>query len=222
VQKGIGYDGSATRFDDLGLYILPTEQEARGFVSQLVPGAQFGQPKVRATNSYCRLSGAVVPLLYGIQVGMSLQDVISHFPEAINEKSVVRALELSKAGTRGRIAMLIENRSGSENVKEVKRFAFQFHNKHLFSLTVELHSPQWKDVEEFIDRRADLLSLLDLPQASAWEPVEGNAKVGKYLICNGIEIRFYAAPQGSANVNMISLTDITVERALASASDLQP
>lgn len=95
---------------------------------------------------------------------MSLQDVVSRFPDASNEPNVVRALESSKSPMRtDSIRMLIENRSGDQNLREVKRFLFAFFNKRLFSLTVELHSPQWKDVEEFIDQRADLLNLLDLP-----------------------------------------------------------
>ena len=159
-----------------------------------------------------------MPSLYGIQLGMSLQDVVSRFPEAINEPSVVRALESSKSPTRtDRIGMVIENRGGNENLKEIKRLAFRFHNQKLYALTVELHSPQWKDVEEFVDQRADLLNLLDMPQASSWEQVEGNAKASKYLICHGIEIRFYAAPPGSANMNLLSLTDTNVEATLASA-----
>lgn len=117
--------------------------------------------------------------------------------------------------------MLIENRGGNETLREVQRLLFHFHNKRLFGLTVELHSPQWKDVEDFIDHRADLLNVLDIPQASAWEPVEGNAKAGKYLICHGIEIMFYAAPPGSANMSLLSLTDTTVEATIASA-DSQP
>jgi hypothetical protein len=159
-----------------------------------------------------------MPSLYGIQLGMSLQDVVSRFPDAIDQAGVARALESSKSLTRRHpISMLIENIGGNDTLREVKRFAFRFHDKRLFALIVELHSPQWKDVEEFIAQRADLLNVLDLPQASAWEPVEGNAKAGKYLICNGIEIMFYAAPLGSANVNLLSLTDTTVEETLASA-----
>ena len=43
-MKGGGYDGAVTRFDDLRLYIVPTEQWARSLVSQSVPGALFGPP----------------------------------------------------------------------------------------------------------------------------------------------------------------------------------
>jgi hypothetical protein len=34
LRQGVAHDGSAARFDDLGLYILPTEDAAKAFVSQ--------------------------------------------------------------------------------------------------------------------------------------------------------------------------------------------
>lgn len=164
IKEDSGYNGAVTRFDDLGLYIFPAESQARAFVSQSVPGALFGPTNAIEKRSQCWVEREVMPSLYGIQLGMSLQDVVSRFPDVINEPNVVRTLESSKSAMRtDSIRMLIENRSGDQNLREVKRFLFAFFNKRLFSLTVELHSPQWKDVEEFIDQRADLLNLLDLP-----------------------------------------------------------
>jgi len=116
--------------------------------------------------------------------------------------------------------MVIENRSGNQDVREVKLILFRFHNKRLFSLTVETHSPYWKDAEEYIDQRGEMLNLLSLPKPSDWESVDGNLKGGKYLICHGIEIRFYAAPPGSANMNLAIVTDTTIEAALAKAPNL--
>lgn len=96
MQRGINA-GAVTRFDDLGLYILPTEHDAR------------------------RLVG-------------------------------IRALEASRSPTTtGPISTVIENRSGNQNLREVKLILFRFLNKRLFSLTVETHSPYWKDAEEFIE-----------------------------------------------------------------------
>ncbi len=54
-----------------------------------------------------------------------------------------------------------------------------------------------------------------------WELVDGNPKGGKYLICHGIEIRFYSAPLGSANMNLALVTDTTIEAALAKPATLQ-
>ena len=105
----------------------------------------------------------------------------------------------------------------NENLREVKLLAFKFHNDRLFSLTAETHSPYWKDVDEFIHQRGDMLNLLSLPKPVDWESVDGNLKAGKYLICHGIEIRFYAAPLHSGNQNLVSVTDVTVEATLASA-----
>jgi len=57
---------------------------------------------------------------------------------------------------------------------------------------------------------------MTLPSPSAWESVGGYGVWSKYLICNGVEIRFYAAPPGSPNTNYISITDTVAELALNS------
>jgi hypothetical protein len=222
VLKG-EYRDAVTRFDDLGLYILPGELEARAFVGQMVPGASFGATNAVAKNTHCGLSRAVEPSLYGIHLGMSLDDIVSLFPEAVDQTSVARALESSKSSKRaGSMRMLIENRTGNPNLKEVERLFFQFHNRRLFSLAVQYHSPQWENTEEFVDQRRELLNVVTLPQANAWDSVAENSTSGMYLICDGIEIRFYAAPRGSRNKNLISVTDTTVETTLASVPDSQP
>ncbi|MFN2511596.1 MAG: hypothetical protein ABR568_09150 [Pyrinomonadaceae bacterium] len=221
MQRGMN-TGAVTRFDDLALYILPTEHDVRRLVSWAVPGVLFGPTKAIEKIPQCWLPGVLKPSLYGIELGRTLDDVLSLFPEAINQPSVIRALEASRSPTTtGPISMVIRNRSGNQNLRDLKQILFRFHNKRLFSLTVESHSPYWKDAEEFIDQRGQMLNVLSLPKPSDWEPVDGNPKGGKYLICHGIEIRFYAAPLGSANMNLASVTDTTIETTLARAPNPQ-
>jgi hypothetical protein len=33
LRRGVPHDGSAARFDDLGLYLFPTEEEAKTFAA---------------------------------------------------------------------------------------------------------------------------------------------------------------------------------------------
>ena len=142
LQKDNGYTGDATtRFDDLGLYIFPTEQEARGLVSRTIPGAQFGPTRAIGRIPECWLPRVLKPSLYGIHLGTSLDDVVSLFPEAVNQPSVVSAVKSSKSSNqKGPINMVI-GRIENENLKEVNLLAFKFHHDRLFSLTAETHSP---------------------------------------------------------------------------------
>jgi hypothetical protein len=211
-QKGIGYNGAVTRFDDLGLYIFPTETEARAVVSQMPVGAQSTRAAAGA-GSDCQLPREGIQSLYGVKLGMSLEEVVSLFPASAGDANVRRALELSQSpdlATPIRIVIAAHKAANQDlaDVADVKQFFFQFRDRRLFSLHVDYLSPQWKNVNDFIEQRGHLLNL---PAANSWEPVEGNSLSSRYLICDGIEIRFYAAPARSTNLNYIKLTDTAVE-----------
>lgn len=206
-QKGIVYNGAATRFDDLGLYIFPTEAEARAVVGQWPVSTQSTRA---GAVSVCQLPREGIQSLYGVKLGMSLEEVVSHFPASAGDANVRRALELSQSPDLATpIGIVIAaHKAANQDLADVSQFFFQFRDRRLFSLHVDYLSPQWKNVNEFIEQRGHLLSL---PAASTWEPVEGNSLSSRYLICDGIEIRFYAAPARSANLNSIRLTDTSVE-----------
>lgn len=203
-----GGNAGAVRFDDLGLYIFSTEAQARAVVGPLAANSK--STGYAGAGSECRLSRESLTSLYGIRLGMSPEEVVSLFPANARNATVDRALELSQSRNPvTQIVMMINaDRVNNPDQVDVKEFFFRFRNKGLYSLHVDYLSPQWKDVNEFIDQRGHILNL---SAASSWEPVEGNARSSKYLICDGIEVRFYAAPRGSSNNNYISLTDTTVE-----------
>jgi len=217
-QKDVPHNGSATSFHDLGLYIFPTEQEARAFVSQRIPGVQFSATENVIPSPGCKFSRATIPALYGIQLGMSLEEVVPLFPGSADEPKIRRALELSRSQNARPVGVLIENRTSNKDLNEVKRIFFQLRDGRVFSFSVEYRSRQWTSADEFIERRGELLNL---SSADSWEPVEGNARFSKYLICDGVEIRFYAAPACSSNLDYISVSDTRVEAIPLTPPDLR-
>lgn len=207
LRQGAPNGGSATRFDDLGLYIFPTEQQARAAL-----GIQFTPTQPLATRPICKFSQKTIPALYGIQLGMSVEEIVTLFPGSVEDARIQEALESSKASNAPPLTrILIENKTNKQELSEVKRIFFQFSSGRLFSFNVDYRAPQWNSADQFIDKRGQLLNLSG---ADSWEAVEGNSKFSKYLICDGIEIRFYAAPIGSGNNNYVSLTDTRVEKEL--------
>ena len=208
LRKGDADAGAVTRFDDLGLYIFPTETQAHALVGQGSVGTH--STTATAAGSDCLLAREEIRSFYGIKLGMSLDEVISLFPASVGDASVERALELSRTGNGANLIRMVipAHKANKQDLADVKMFGFQFRNGRLFSLHVEYFSPKWKDVNEFIDQRGHMLNL---PAASSWEPVEGNSRFSKYLTCDGIEVRFYASPLRSPNDNYISLTDTSVE-----------
>lgn len=207
LRQGVPNGGLATRFDDLGLYIFPTEQQARAAL-----GIQFMPTQPLATRPVCKFSKKAIPALYGIQLGMSVEEIVSLFPESIEDPRIQKTLESSKSSNSPPpMRILIENKTNREELSEVWRISFEFAKGHLFSFIVDYRAPRWESADQFIDERGQLLNLTS---ADSWEAVEGLFGASKYLICDEVEIRFYAAPIHSGNNNYISLTDTGVEKNL--------
>ncbi|MGH9971262.1 MAG: hypothetical protein ACREBG_26190 [Pyrinomonadaceae bacterium] len=218
LQKGIPHDGSPTNFDDLGLYIFPTEQDGLTYVAQRTLTVPLASGKRPDRISECLFQRASIPPLHGIQLGMSLEEILSLFPGAAGQPNVQRALERSKSSdTPGVTRILVENTTNNPDLSEVRQLFFMFRNKQLFSFRVLSSSPQWESVDKFIENRGHLLNFVGV---NGWNSVAGNPRSSKYLICDSVEIRFYAAPPGSANHSYISLTDTAVEAAAVSDSGL--
>ncbi|HET6893036.1 MAG TPA: hypothetical protein VFH31_18165 [Pyrinomonadaceae bacterium] len=207
-RKGVPHDGSRTSFDDLGIYIFPTEQEALAYVAQKTSTIEVGSGKLLDPIAQCPYQRASIPPLYGIQLGMSPEEILSIFPGSHDLPNLQRALEPFKSSKPSGFTIVpVENRKKSPDLNEVREISFHFRNYRLLSFTAHYSSPQWENVDNFIEKRSHLLNLTGVN----WNPVEGNSGAFKYIICDGVEIRFYAAPPGTRNLNSISVTDVALE-----------
>lgn len=211
--KGVAKDDSRASFDDLGIYVFPTEQEALIHVAQRAP-IQAASRKLLDPIPQCLYRRAAIPPVHGIQLGMSLEEIVALFPGSAEQPNVRRALELSKRHATGLTGVLIDNKTGSPDMSEIKQVFLRFRDRQLFSFSVHSSGPQWESVDKFIDERGDLLNLVGV---NAWNSVEGNSRL-KYLICDSVEIMFYASPVPTSNKNYISITDVAVETKAFQAS----
>jgi len=207
-RKGVPHNGSAARFDDLGFYLFPTEGEARAFVETKV-GVSADSNKAAASSTshktQCTLGLSQAPELYGLRLGMSAGEVLALFPGSGEDEYVQRTLSRSQSsGSIGHAWLKINPHkySAESRYAEVKIFALRILDGRVFYINVEFNGPQWKSVDEFISRYA---GELNLPTPDAWE--QAQYSISKYLICDGFEIRFYAAPQRSSNTNYIDIID---------------
>ena len=156
----------------------------------------------------CTLKQA--PTLYGIQLGMSVEQVLSLFNGSSSDADVRRMLERVKVS--GRFGLMdlqiIPSRYSSESkYADIKVITLKFLDGHAFSIDVIYNGPRWKSTDEFISSMSDSLGL---PAPDAWEallPLHS-----KYLRCVGFEIWFFASPGGIGN--KIDLIDLAAEKTL--------
>lgn len=207
-------DGAATRFRGLGLYVFPTEVEARSFV-----GAEAASIHVRRAKgdgaTACEIWRArPAPVeLYGLRLGMSLEEVASLFPGFEENADTRRALARANSDRGvGEASFFISTAPYETRAKAdgVTRVWVKMLDGKVYSIYLDYAGATWKTVDDFIASRADEWHL---PPADTWYVVQDIS--GKYIICDDTELRFYDAPTNSRNNNYVRLTDLAAEKALA-------
>lgn len=211
--QGLPHNNSAARFKDLGLYLFPTQDEARAFVGPAAIAEPGRTPDASpARTPPCTLTLAQAPAIHGIQLGMDIEQVLNFFPGGGDDPNVRQALEKSRqANNFGFVQLAIDPNKYVSDSKyaDVKRFVLRFLDNRMFGLHVEFNKSKWNNVDEFISKFNGHLSL---PQPDAWHSVDGIS--AKYLACDGFDIRFYAAPKRSNNAHYVEIIDNSAGKAL--------
>ena len=154
-----------------------------------------------------------------VQLGMSAEEILSVFHGSHDLPNLQRALEpFMSSKPSGFTIVQVENRRRNPELNQIRDLSLQFRNYRLISFTAHYSSPQWESVDQFIQQRSHLLNLTGVN----WNPIDGNSQASKYVICDGVEIRFYAAPAGVRNLNAISVTDVALEKAIQAAKSTDP
>ncbi len=206
-----GRNASSARFDDLGVYIFPTEQMANASVLQRPQSVEFRT--VGSVSTGCDLSRNAIGPLYGLRLGMTPEDVVELFSGSKFLPEESRVLELSKQ-KKLRSMGIEPSSAANRGFGDVKVIVVRFHEGHLISFTVEYSIRRWENADQFIAHYSEDLNLQTI---SKWESVEGGIGSSRYIICDGVEIRFYAAPK-NFNKDTISIADTRVERAIQNAA----
>lgn len=212
--KDMPHDGSAARFDDLGLYLFPTAEAAQAFAHSdaMTPDVSaLESVKPAIFHAQCSLNVSQAPEIDGIRLGMSFAEILTLFPRSYDDAAMQRAVEhYESVGKRGATWLIVKPAKFDmgENTPGINLYAFRFFDDRLFSLKVEYDSPLWRKVDDFISQRARAWRL---PPANIWEPV--NEINSKYIICDGLEIKFFASRDGKSNYILLVDT-ITEQQAL--------
>jgi hypothetical protein len=213
LQPNVPHDDPPARFDDLGVYLFQTEDEARAFVGRaalvaIVKKRESGKDVLPAPE--CTLTQA--PALYGIELGMSVEQVLSLFPGSSQDTDVRRMLEKSKtSGTFGVTDLqLVPSRYIPETkYVNIRVLTLRFLDGRAFSVHALYRGPRWHSTDEFINSMSDEMNL---PAPETWEAMPPLHE--KFLRCSGFEVRFFGSPSGSGFGNFIRLIDLAAEKTL--------
>jgi len=162
-------------------------------------------------SSACTLKLSEAPVLYGLKLGMTPEEILARFPGSKDDAELRSALA-APAGRFGNSTLLITpSKYGSaEDYKEISRITFSLLDGRVSNFTISYKGPEWPHVDKFIENFANGKNLLP---ADRWEPFSGMDTQMKTLTCNGFSIRIFAGGEGGS-LNYVLLEDLDADKKL--------
>ena len=141
--------------------------------------------------SECKLKLAQAPVIRGIHLGMTVNEVLAVFPGS--EKNVDLRQRLSQPRLGLSFANVNpSNYASKEKFVGVRNVHFGFLDGELNSFTVWYDGPEWKTIDQFASKVAEAFNL---PGGEFWEA--GSSL--KTLTCDGFAIRVHWMPDSGSN-----------------------
>jgi hypothetical protein len=128
----------------------------------------------------CKLKLSQAPVVRGIHLGMTVNEVLAVFPGADKNETLLRSLSEPRFGVIN--ADVVPSYYGSkERFVGIRSVNFGFLDGELNLFAVTYNGPDWKNDEQFASKVAETLNL---PGVESWKPSLG----GKALACDGFEV----------------------------------
>lgn len=145
----------------------------------------------QVTQSRCNMTEATAPVVRGVRLGMTAQELLSLFPGSSERAEIKEAFDKAKPSSGNETMHLHfepEIYSTKENFKQVDQILAIIHKGRVASFTVVYdgppYGPTWRSADEWV---AKLSEGFRLPAAQSWTlKMEENPT--KVLKCGGVEI----------------------------------
>ena len=164
-----------------------------------------------SSKAICDLTMAQAPVINGIRLGMTPEQVLGLFPGS-SEDAEVRS-SLSRPASQFGVSSFIirpDRYKSKEKFAGISQITFTLLDGRVSNLSVGYNGPEWPHVDKFV---AKFVEGTNLPAADAWEAYVGMDTQLKILRCEDFEIRVFAGGQGG-NLNYVLLVDLTAEQKL--------
>lgn len=160
----------------------------------------------------CPLQIAVAPVLHGLKLGMTREEVLEMFPESKDDADLKPLL--SRAPSQFGGTELVIHPQKYEKSKDkfpgIDHINFSFLDGHANTINVGYAGPAYSHVDEFVKK---FVAGTSLPPADQWQAYPGMDTQMKTLTCQDFEVRIFAGGEGG-NLNYVLLTDLEASKTL--------
>ena len=165
----------------------------------------------------CTLTLAQAPVVDGLRLGMTHDEVLALFPgiRADKEMSAELAQPASPVGFSA-LNIRPERYASKAKFAGVSQITLQLLDGRVSNLHVGYNGPEWKHVDDFL---AKFIEGKRLPAPHAWEPYVGLDTQLKMLKCKGFELSVFAGGKNVHNINYVQLVDLAAKQKLKERRD---
>jgi hypothetical protein len=159
----------------------------------------------------CPLNISQAPVLNGLRLGMTPEEVLALFPGSKEDAELRR--RLSEPPSQFGVSSLMIRPSKYESrdkFAEVSQISFHLLDGRVSNFTVSYNGPEWPHVDNFV---AKFVEGTSLPPVGQWQAHAGMSNQSKNLICSDFEVRIFAGGQGG-NLNYVLMQDLEADKKL--------
>ena len=164
------------------------------------------------SNTNCSLTVAAAPVLNGLKLGMTPDEVLSVFPGSKDDAELRSKLSSppSPLGVSSFVIRPNQYESSKEKFAGVGQITFTVLDGRVSSFSVGYSGPEYSHVDKFV---AKFVEGTSLPPPDQWQAYVGMDTQMKTLTCKDFEIRVFAGGEGG-NLNYVLMRDLEADKKL--------
>lgn len=183
-------------------------------IGLLLLGASFvsAQTDDGGARAVCTMTIGQAPVISGIKLGMTTEQLLALFPGSREDKEVSNALS-RPANQFGASTFSIRPEKYASKTKfaGVTQINFSLLDGRLATYTVNYNGPEWKHVDQFVTKFS---GETHLPAADAWEAQVGMDTQLKILKCKDFEVTVFAGGKNVQNINYVMVRDAASQKTI--------
>ena len=160
-------------------------------------------------KSACGLDMSQAPVLNGLKLGMTADEVLTLFPGSKDDAEL--RPQLTRPPSPFGVSSFVLKPSKYESrdkFAEVSQISFLLLDGRVSNFTVTYNGPEWSHVDKFVEK---FVQGTGLPAADHWQPYSGMDNQLKTLTCADFEVRVFAGGQGG-NLNYVLMQDLEADK----------
>ena len=159
----------------------------------------------------CSLVMDQAPVINGLRLGMTPEQVLALFPGSSKDAEVRSALArpASALGVSG-FVIRPDKYESKEKFAGITQITFSLLDGRVSSFSVGYNGPEWPHVDKFV---AKFTEGTNLPAADGWEAYVGLDTQMKTLKCTDFEVRIFAGGE-RGNLNYVLIRDLVADKTL--------